>query len=147
VVNFIDLNSNLVSDVDSILRSSNTSRGQLLYRDQALASWKELYKGASAQQSGYRAVVLLADIGIGGEIADHLLGELALLHIRRGDVNAARLLDVDLGASGSTDLLNDPSSWPYDLADALRIDLDNEDTWCVLGQAGAWRCDRCVHRV
>ena len=68
-----------------------------------------------------------ADLGFGGDLADHLLGLFGRFQVGRGDGDLARLVDVDLGFGQGDDSLDDFAAGPDDFADLLGVDEQGVD--------------------
>ena len=65
--------------------------------------------------------------------------------VRRGDVHAAIVLDIDLHAGFVDDLVDHLAAGADDLADLVRIDGEADDLGRVLGQMRARRGQRLQH--
>ena len=79
-----------------------------------------------------------------GHVFDDLTSGITTCTIGSGDMNRAILLDINLRARFSTDLLDVLATWSDDSTNLLWINLEGNDAWSVLGHLLTWSADGFV---
>ena len=141
------LDEDLIALAEFVLDFLDAMLGDLGDVQQAVGAGEDLDEGAELSETHDLAEVGLADLGHGGEIADHLDGLGETLGVRGGDVHAAGVVDIDLDAGGVDDAADDLAARTDEIANLVGRDLDGVDARSVLGLLLAGRADDGVHGV
>ena len=113
--------------------------------DHAVLAGSELHECADGQDADDLAVIQLADLGNEADVVDHLLGHIAGGCVGRSNVDRAVVVNVDLRAGLSNNLLDHGAALADDLADLVHVDLHGEHLGCELGDMVARLCDAGDH--
>ncbi len=105
--------------------------------DEAVDALLQLDERAEVGRLDHLAGDDVADLDVLGHRQDALGDGLAGLHVGRGDVDGAVVLDVDLDAELLAETLDGLAALADDEADLVGVDLDREDARRVLRQLGA----------
>src|SRR5690606_22717467 len=87
-----------------------------------------------------------ADLRVSGAVADHLFSSFGRSRVRRNNVNDTVIIDVDLHASLSRDLLNHFTTRANQVSDLVWLNGNLEDTWRMLTQL-CWCADGVIHML
>ena len=105
--------------------------GQLGDVHKTVLTGSQLHEGTEGHQAHHAAVVQLAHLGDEHDVIDALLGGITGGGIRRGDVDGAVIVNVDLGAGIGHDLLDDGAALADDVPDVVGIDVHDDHLGCV----------------
>ena len=113
--------------------------------NEAVFRAEEVYERAELHDLHDFAVVDLAHFRLCRDVHDHLFGFFDLLGIRRGNLDDALVVDVDLRARLFDDTANDLAARSDDFADFVGVDLHGLDARGVLGEFLTARAERLAH--
>src|SRR5690606_21339239 len=125
VVDVVDLHAELVALLEEVLDALHALLGDLADVQQPVGAGEEVDEGAEVGDLGDRAVVLLANLGAGGEGLDLLAHRVGGLGVLRVDAHGAVLADLD-GCAHGLELADLLAARPDDGADLVGRDLDLE---------------------
>ena len=114
---------------------------------EAVYAREDLDEGAEVLDPGDLALVDLAGLGLGRDLADRPLGGLHRLLRRREDRDLAVVVDVDLRAGGLHNAADVRAAGPDERADLVDRDVHLLDPRRVLVELGARRGDDTLHVV
>src|SRR6266705_775890 len=130
LLDLVDLNRQLVSDVDGLLhRGEPLAAPQLGDVDHAVAPRQDVHErpeGSRLHDGAFVALAHLRQVGI-HEGLDHLDGLLGTRALAGPDEHAAVVLDVDVGAGDGDDLVDALALGADHLADLVDRDLLHDD--------------------
>src|SRR6202011_4091275 len=92
---------------------------------------------AEFRETNHLAEVDLANLGHGGDVADHGESLLEAVGVAGSNRDAARVVDVDLGAGLLDDAADGGAALADEVADLVGGNLDRFDPRRVLGALGA----------
>src|SRR5690349_11521471 len=118
----------LVADGYDVLDGRDVVVGELADADEAFLARQDLDEGAEAHDPGDLTHVQRADLDLAGEAVDPVDGLARVLAADGRDLDAAIVLDIDLGLGLFLDLADHRATLADDLADLLGVDLDRGDT-------------------
>src|SRR5262245_31518738 len=147
LVHLDDLHVDDVALADDVGDLAHALVGQLRDVHQPVGARHDLDEGAEVDDPPHRAAIYLPDLRLRGERADAVDGLLHGLAVGRGHQHRAVVLDVDLGARLLDDAADGLAAGTDEIADAVGLDAQRDDTRRVGRQLGARRRYRRVHHV
>src|SRR5215813_10356024 len=114
---------------------------------QAFGAGKDLDERAEIDYPGDGAEVTLADLDLGGQVANDLHRGFGGLAARRGDGDPAVVRNVNLRAGLLLDAANDFAAWANDVADLIGVDLHCDDARRVFADLRTRLGNDFVHLV
>src|SRR5579884_802452 len=141
------LDQDLVAFFEFVANVLDAMFGDFADVQQAIGAGEDLDEGAEIGQAHHFAEIRFADLGGGGEVADHLQRLGCRFFVIRGDIDAAGIFDVDLDAGGLNDAANYLATGPNHVADLIDRDLQGVDARREGGNLGARLGDGFVHLV
>ena len=120
-----ELDPSVIAQVQNVLDLLNAAVLQLGDVNHAVVTGSNLNECADGQDADDLAVVQLANLGDEADVVDHLLGSVSSSGVDSGDEDGAIVLDVNLGAGVSADLLNGLAAGTDNLADLVHRNLQH----------------------
>jgi hypothetical protein len=136
-----------IADIDRIFDAIDLLGRDVLLRNHAFLAWHVLHHGASAHDAGDLAGEKGANFDIVGDSTNHRDCLKNHLFVVAADEHSAILLDVDVCAGGSGDLLDRCASWADDSTNLFWIDLNRRHLRSGVSNLGSRLGDLSFHNV
>ena len=140
-----DFHPHHVADVHHVLHLFHPALSQLGDVDHAVLAGGQFHKGAEVQDANHFAVVQHSHLGDKDDGVNHFLGRVTAGGIFRGDIDGTVVLNVDLGAGLSGDLLDHLAAGADDFPDLIGVNLHGEHLGGVLADLGPGSGDAGEH--
>src|SRR5690606_13564372 len=115
---------------------------------QTVLAGHDLHKDAEVHDAHHRHVfVNLADLWLGRQQLDVLLGTIDTHHVRAGDEDCAIVLDIDFSPRLSNDLVDGFAPLTNHFTDLVRINLDRLNTRCIRTHFLTWTIKNTQHVI
>src|SRR5439155_6099273 len=126
-----DHDGDFVADGDNVLGPHDLVVGQLGGAHQAFFAWQDFHEGSELDQAPDGARVDLANLPLLCQRPDCIHAQLLGLAGAGGDIDAAIILAIDLGAALLLNLANHLATRANDCTNLVRVNLDSLDARSV----------------
>src|SRR5665213_2982448 len=115
--------------------------------EQAVGAGEDLDECAELSQTNHLAEISFADLGHGGDVANHLDGAGQTVGVARSNVDATGVVHIDLDASGLDDAADDLAARSDEIANLVGRNLDGVNAGSELRLLFLGAGDGSVHGV